>query len=315
MDRDAKIYIAGHKGLVGSAILRQLSKLGYQNLVTRTRKELDLTDPASVARFFSQERPEYVFLAAAKVGGILANSKYPAEFIHDNVLIQVNVIDAAHRAAARKVLILGSSCIYPKFAVQPISEGALLTGPLELTNQWYAVAKIAGIKAAQAYRSQYGCNFICAMPTNLYGPGDNFDLESSHVLPAMIRKFHEAKSTGASSVVVWGTGTPRREFLYADDLAEALLFLMENWNSEDIINVGTGKDISILELARLVGKVVGYRGEIALDPSKPDGTPRKVLDVNRIFNLGWRPSTPLRLGVEKTYEWYLNTCLSRAGTL
>jgi GDP-L-fucose synthase len=253
-----------------------------------------------------QERPQYVFLAAAKVGGIFANSAYPAEFIRDNLLIQVNVLDAAHRSGVNKLLVLGSSCIYPKLAPQPISESALLTGELEPTNQWYAVAKIAGIKTAQAYRRQYGCNFICAMPTNLYGPGDNFDLESSHVLPALIRKFHEAKLSSAPSVSVWGTGAPRREFLYVDDLADALCFLMDRWDSEDIINVGVGEDLTIRELAAVVQEVVGYTGEVVFDPTKPDGTPRKLLDVSRLLRLGWRARIPIREGIEKTYRYYVD---------
>jgi len=306
MDRAAKIYIAGHTGLVGSAIERRLRGLGHENIVTQTRKELDLTDASAVNRYFLQERPEYVFLAAAKVGGILANSAYPADFIRDNLLIQVNVLEAAHRAVAKKVLVLGSSCIYPKYAPQPLSENALLTGELEPTNQWYAVAKIAGIKTAQAYRRQYGCNFICVMPTNLYGPGDNFDLETSHVLPALMRKFHEAKNSGTPSVVVWGTGTPLREFLYVEDLADALYFLMERWDSEEIINVGAGEDLTIRELAILVGEVIGYSGEVVFDSTKPDGTPRKLLDTTRITNLGWRPSTKLREGIEKTYRWFVD---------
>jgi GDP-L-fucose synthase len=305
MDRAAKIYIAGHKGLVGSAILRRLYGLGYENILTRTREELDLTDPAAVSRYLSKERPEYVFLAAGKVGGILANTTYPVEFLRDNLLIQLNILEAAYRTAVKKVLVLGSSCIYPKYAPQPISEAALLTGELEPTNEWYAVAKIAGIKGAQAYRRQYGCNFICAMPTNLYGPGDNFNLETSHVLPALIRKFHEAKISGASSVVVWGSGTPKREFLYVDDLADALCFLMERWDSGEIINVGAGEDLPIRELAAIVGEVVGYSGEIAFDASKPDGTPRKLLDVSRLFKLGWRPTTPLFEGVKRTYDWFV----------
>jgi GDP-L-fucose synthase len=308
MDKCATIYVAGHTGLVGSAVLRRLRELGYEKILTQPHKNLDLTDTAAVKRYFLQERPEYVVLAAAKVGGILANSNYPVEFIRDNLFIQTNVLDAAHRAGTKKVLVLGSSCIYPKFAPQPIRENALLTSELEPTNQWYAVAKIAGIKTAQAYRRQYGCNFISAMPTNLYGPGDNFDLETSHVLPALIRKFHEAKNSGAPSVVVWGTGTPRREFLYIDDLADALCFLMENWDSEEIINVGVGEDMTIRELAGLIREVVGYPGEIIFDPSKPDGTPRKLLDIGRLINLGWRPSTPLPEGIEKTYRWFLDTC-------
>jgi GDP-L-fucose synthase len=305
MDKSASIYIAGHTGLVGSAILRHLCASGYTKIVTRTRNELDLRDPAAVSRAFSEFRPEYVFLAAAKVGGILANSQYPVEFMRDNLLIQANVLEAAYRTAAKKVLVLGSSCIYPKFAPQPISEDALLTGELEPTNQWYSVAKIAGIKLAQAYRRQYGCNFICVMPTNLYGPGDNFDLETSHVLPALIRKFHEARVSGAASVVVWGTGAPRREFLYVDDLADALGFLMERWDSEEIINVGVGEDLTIRQLADIVREVVGYSGDIAFDPSKPDGTPRKLLDVSRLNRLGWRATTPIRQGIEKSYRAYL----------
>jgi GDP-L-fucose synthase len=311
VDKNAKVYVAGHTGLVGSAILRRLRALGHQNVLTQTRQQLDLTDATAVSGYFSRERPEYVFLAAAKVGGILANSRYPVDFIRDNVLIQMNVLESAYRTNAKKVLVLGSSCIYPKYAPQPVNENALLTGELEPTNEWYAVAKITGIKAAQAYRRQYGCNFICAMPTNLYGPGDNFDLETSHVLPALIRKFHEARNCDAPSVVVWGTGTPRREFLYVDDLADALYFLMQRWDSEEIVNVGCGEDLTIGELARMVGEVVGYKGEIVFDSSKPDGTPRKLLDVSRITNLGWRPSTPLREGIEKTYLWFVNT---RAGT-
>jgi GDP-L-fucose synthase len=311
MDRSANIYVAGHTGLVGSAILRHLLASGYSNVITRTREVLDLRDPSAVNRAFSEMRPEYVFLAAAKVGGILANSTYPVEFIRDNLLIQVNILEAAHRSAAKKVLVLGSSCIYPKYAAQPISEDALLTGELEPTNQWYAVAKIAGIKLAQAYRQQYGCNYICVMPTNLYGPGDNFDLETSHVLPALIRKFHEAKCSGAASVVVWGTGTPRREFLYVDDLADALCFLMDRWDSDEIINVGVGEDVSIRQLADMVREVLGYAGGIVFDPSKPDGTPRKLLDVSRLLRLGWRAKTPLRQGIENAYRSYTETLSSR----
>jgi GDP-L-fucose synthase len=310
VDNCAKIYVAGHSGLVGSAVLRRLGALGYENVLTQTRQQLDLADGAAVSRYFLEERPQYVVLAAAKVGGILANSKYPVDFIRDNVLIEMNVLEAAYRTGTKKLLSLGSSCIYPKYASQPISENALLTGELEPTNEWYAVAKIAGIKAAQAYRRQYGCNFICAMPTNLYGPGDNFDLETSHVLPALIRKFHEAKNSGAPSVVVWGTGTPRREFLYVDDLADALCFLMERWDSEQIINIGAGEDLTIRELAGIVREVVGYSGEIVFDSSKPDGTPRKLLDVSRMTKLGWRPSVPLREGIEKTYRWFVDVSAS-----
>ena len=304
MDKASKIFVAGHRGLVGSAILRKLQAAGYTNLVTRTRAELDLRDQAAVNRFFEEERPEYVFLAAAKVGGILANSTYPADFIRDNLQIQTNVIDAAYRHGVKKLLFLGSSCIYPKYAPQPMKEEYLLTGPLEPTNEWYAVAKIAGIKMAQAYRRQYGFNAISLMPTNLYGPGDNFDLETSHVIPALIRKFHEAKVEGRPHVVVWGTGKPRREFLHVDDLADAALFLIENYDGEEIVNVGVGEDVSIRELAELIRDVVGFKGEIVFDTTKPDGTPRKLLDVSRLHALGWRASIPLRKGLEQTYAWY-----------
>ena len=305
MRKDAKIFVAGHRGLVGSAILRRLQASGFENLAVRARSELDLTDQRAVDGFFAAERPEYVFLAAAKVGGILANSTYPADFIRVNLQIQTNVIDAAYRHGVRKLLFLGSSCIYPRLAPQPMREEHLLTGPLEPTNEAYAIAKIAGIKMCQAYRRQYGFNAISLMPTNLYGPGDNFDLETSHVLPALIRKFHEAKVSGEREVVVWGTGTPRREFLHVDDLADAALFLMERYDSEEIINVGVGEDLSIRELAELVAEVVGYRGEITFDTSKPDGMPRKLLDVSRLFELGWRPRIPLREGIRQTYEWFV----------
>jgi len=300
-----RIFVAGHRGLVGSAIVRRLRAAGYEQLLLRTRQELDLTDTAAVRSFFDAERPDYVFLAAARVGGILANNTFPADFIRENLAIQLNVIDAAYRAGVRKLLFLGSSCIYPKYAPQPIKEEYLLTGALEPTNEAYAIAKIAGIKQCQAYHRQYGAKFISVMPTNLYGPGDNFDLETSHVLPALIRKFHEAKTTGAHEVTIWGTGKPRREFLYVDDLADACIFLMQNYDSPEIINVGTGKDISILELAHLVADVVGYSGEIVRDESKPDGTPRKLLDVSRITALGWKPKVSLREGIERTYAWYL----------
>ena len=305
MDKSSKIYVAGHRGLVGSAIMRRLRAEGYTKLVTRTRQELDLRDQAAVYRFFEEEQPEYVFLAAAKVGGILANSTYPADFIRDNLLIQTNVIDAAYRYGVKKLLFLGSSCIYPKYAPQPMKEEYLLTGLLEPTNEPYAVAKIAGIKMAQAYRRQYGFNAISLMPTNLYGPGDNFDLETSHVIPALIRKFHEGKVQGKPHVVVWGTGNPRREFLHVDDLADAAVFLMRHYDSDDIINVGVGEDISIRELAELIRDVVGYQGEIVFDSSKPDGTPRKLLDVSRLHALGWRARIPLREGLEQTYQWYI----------
>lgn len=307
MNRRSKIYVAGHRGLVGSAILRRLEKEDFSNLLKRTRGELDLTEPRDVDAFFEAERPEYVFMAAAKVGGIMANSTYPADFIRENLSIQLNVIDAAHRYGVKKLLLLGSSCIYPKFAPQPMKEEYLLTGELEPTNQPYAIAKIAGVELCKSYRRQHGSDFISVMPTNLYGRGDNFDLETSHVLPALIRKFHEARERGESEVEVWGTGTPRREFLHVDDLADACLYLMENYSGEAPINVGVGKDLSIAELASLVGEVVGYEGGIYYDTSKPDGTPRKLLDVSRLTDLGWRPKVPLREGLEQTYRWYLET--------
>jgi GDP-L-fucose synthase len=299
------VFVAGGRGLVGSAILRALSARGFEHVLAPPRAELDLRDAAAVRRFFAARNPAYVFMAAAKVGGILANDTYPADFIRDNLEIQTNVIDAAYRHGARKLLFLGSSCIYPRLAPQPIREDSLLTGPLEPTNEWYAVAKIAGIKMCQAYARQYGFNAISAMPTNLYGPGDNFDLQTSHVLPALLRKFHTAKTHGDPSVVVWGSGTPRREFLYVDDLADALCFLMERYDSPEIVNVGCGEDISIGDLARLVAKVVGYTGEIAFDRGKPDGTPRKLLDVSRCRALGWQARTPLEAGIEATYRWYV----------
>jgi GDP-L-fucose synthase len=283
---------------------------GYTNVVTRTHAELDLTDQQAVQNFFAQEGPAYVFLAAARVGGILANSSSPADFIRDNLMIQSNVIDAAYRHRVQKLLFLGSSCIYPKLAPQPLKEESLLTGPLEPTNEWYAVAKIAGIKMCQAYRRQYGFNAICLMPTNLYGPGDNFDLLTSHVLPALMRKFHECKVAGTSPVVIWGTGLPRREFLHVDDLADASLFLMRHYDAEEIINVGVGEDIRIRELAELIGEVVGYQGEITFDSSKPDGTPRKLLDVSRLRHVGWQPKIGLKEGISQTYQWYVQTSVS-----
>lgn len=300
----AKIYVAGHTGLVGSAVVRRLG--GAENVIVRTSSELDLVDQAAVQAFFKQERPEQVYLVAARVGGIHANNTYPAEFIYQNLMIEANVIDAAWRCGVKKLLFTGSSCIYPKLAPQPLREEHLLTGPLEPTNEWYAVAKIAGIKLCQAYRRQYGFNAICAMPTNLYGPGDNFDLQTSHVLPALIRKFHEAKTAAAPRVTVWGTGTPRREFLHVDDLADALVFLMDNYDSEEIINVGTGEDLTISELCELVREATGYQGEIVYDPAMPDGTPRKLMDVSRIRSLGWTPKTPLREGIASTYRWFLD---------
>ncbi|MCK8114086.1 GDP-L-fucose synthase [Anaerosoma tenue] len=305
MDKTSGIYIAGHRGLVGSAIVRRLEAAGYTNLITRTHSEVDLTDQAAVEAFFQAERPEYVFLAAAKVGGILANSTYPADFIRENLQIQTNVIHSAYRSGVKKLEFLGSSCIYPKLAPQPIKEEYLLTGPLEPTNEAYAIAKIAGIVMTNSYRRQHGFNGISLMPTNLYGPGDNYDLQSSHVLPALIRKFHEAKVRGEGEVVVWGTGAPLREFLHVDDLADAAVFLMENYDEEEIINVGVGEDISIGDLARLVAEVVGFEGEIVFDTSKPDGTPRKLLDVSRLFDMGWRPKFDLRSGIEDAYRWFV----------
>jgi len=297
------VYVAGHRGLVGSAICRRLQKEGTA-VVTASRDQVDLMSRSAVDAFFAGNEIEQVYLAAAKVGGIYANDAYPAEFIYDNLTIQTNVIDAAWRAGVKKLLFLGSSCIYPKQAPQPMTEDCLLTGPLEPTNEWYAIAKIAGIKMCQAYRKQYGFDAISAMPTNLYGPGDNFDLKTSHVLPALIRKFHEAKAAGANSVTVWGTGTPRREFLHVDDLADACVFLMRNYSASEIVNVGWGEDISILELAELVKNVVGYEGDIELDTSKPDGTPRKLLDTSRLSSLGWKPSIGLEEGIRGTHDWY-----------
>lgn len=312
MDSNSRIYVAGHRGLAGSAICRQLRAEGFQNLLTPTRDELDLTDQARVDAFFAAARPEYVFLAAAKVGGILANSMYPADFLVQNLAIQVNVIDAAWRHRAKKLLFLGSSCIYPKFAPQPLKEEYLLTGPLEPTNEAYAVAKIAGIKLAQSYRRQYGFPAICLMPANLYGPGDHFDLATAHVLPALMRKFHEAALNRDPEVVVWGSGEPRREFLHVDDLASAAVFLMRRYDSDQIINVGTGQDITIAELARGLATVTGFEGHIRFDTSKPDGTPRKLLDIGRITALGWRPSIPLSSGLSSTHQWYLETQLAPA---
>jgi GDP-L-fucose synthase len=305
MKKESKIYVAGHRGLVGSAIVRKLRQEGFTNLVLATSKELDLREQAAVRAFFAAERPEYVFLAAAKVGGILANNTFPADFIYQNLMIEANVIESARMYGVDKLLCLGSTCIYPKLAPQPLKEEYLLTGPLEPTNEWYAVAKIAGIKLCQAYQRQYGSKFISAMPTNLYGSEDNFDLESSHVMPALIRKFHEAKVANASSVTVWGSGKPLREFLHVDDCASACLFLMQHYDGEDIVNIGVGEDITIARLAEMVGAVVGYRGEIVYDSSKPDGTPRKLVDVSRINGLGWHASIELEEGIRSTYQWYL----------
>ena len=306
MDIESKIYVAGHRGMVGSAITQRLNDLGYKNIVSRTSKELDLTNQAAVNVFFESEKPDYVFLSAAKVGGILANDTYPAEFIRDNLLIQTNVIDAAYRNDVSKLLFLGSSCIYPKMANQPITEDQLLTGPLEPTNEWYAIAKIAGIKMCQAYRKQYGFNAISLMPTNLYGEGDNFHLENSHVIPALIRKFHDARQADASSVEVWGTGKAKREFIDVKDLAEAAVFLMLNYDEAEIVNVGTGVDVSIGELAELVKKVTDFNGEIVFDTSKPDGTPRKLLDVSKLHNLGWKENISLEDGLTNAYNWFLD---------
>ena len=305
MNEVDRIFVAGPRGLVGSAIVRRLRDDGYRDLLTPGSTQLDLRDQAAVEAFFRDERPAYVILAAAKVGGIHANNTYPADFIRDNLQIQTNVIDSAWRHGARKLCFLGSSCIYPRLAPQPIREDSLLTGPLEPTNEWYAVAKIAGIKMCQAYRRQYGFNAISLMPTNLYGPGDNFSLQNSHVLPALIRRFHEAKLRGDPEVLVWGTGTPRREFLHVDDLARAVVHLMRTYDGEDLVNVGCGSDVSIRELAELVAGVVGFAGRLGFDPSKPDGTPRKLLDVGRLEALGWRPSIGLREGLEQTYRWFL----------
>jgi GDP-L-fucose synthase len=301
----SKIFVAGHRGLAGSAIVRRLRSGGFTNLITRTRAELNLQDQAATHAFFAAERPEYVFLAAAKVGGILANSTYPAEFLYDNLAIQNNVIDAAYRNGATKLAFLGSSCIYPRMAPQPIHEDSLLTGPLEQTNEWYAIAKIAGIKMAQAYRKQYGFNAICVMPTNLYGPGDNFNLETSHVLPALMRKAHEAKLANARELVVWGSGTPLREFLHADDMADATVFLMQHYDEPEIVNAGTGTDVPIRELAGIVKRVTGFDGELRFDSTKPDGTPRKLLDVSRLKSLGWSARIPLEEGIADTYRWFL----------
>jgi GDP-L-fucose synthase len=300
----SRIYVAGHRGLVGSAVVRALRHRGHTNLLLRTHQELDLTDQAGVLQLLQAERPEAVVMAAARVGGIHANNSRPALFIRDNLVIQDNVIDAAYRSGVKKFVFLGSSCIYPKLCPQPIKEDYLLTGPLEPTNEWYAIAKIAGVKMCQAYRREYGFNAISLMPTNLYGPGDNFDLQNSHVLPALIRRFHEAKVRGEESVTVWGTGTPRREFLHVDDLADAVLYLLQGYDAEQIVNIGWGEDVTIRELAEIVVSAIGYKGKILFDPSKPDGTPRKLLDVTRLSELGWRPKVRLQQGIESTYAWF-----------
>jgi GDP-L-fucose synthase len=302
--KNSRIYVAGHRGLVGSAVVRALVARGCESLILRSRTEVDLTDQAAVRRFFETERPEAVIMAAARVGGIQANNSRPAEFIRDNLLIQDNVIDAAYRSGVAKFVFLGSSCIYPKLAPQPIKEEYLLTGPLEPTNEWYAIAKIAGVKMCQAYRREYGFGAISLMPTNLYGPGDNFDLNDSHVLPALIRRIHEAKLRGDENVCIWGTGAPRREFLHVDDLADAVLYLLDNYDEEGIVNIGWGEDVTIRELAELIVSVIDYRGRLTFDTTKPDGTPRKLLDVARLSGLGWRPKIPLKSGIASTYAWF-----------
>ncbi|MDX1685043.1 MAG: GDP-L-fucose synthase [Saprospiraceae bacterium] len=310
MEKDSKIYIAGHRGMVGSAIKRKLEGEGYNNFVERTSSELDLRDQQAVSEFFEKEAPDYVFLAAAKVGGIQANNTYRAEFLYDNLMIEANIINASYSSGVKKLMFLGSSCIYPKMAPQPLKEDYLLTGPLEPTNEPYAIAKIAGIKMCDAYRDQYGCNYISVMPTNLYGPNDNYDLENSHVLPALIRKFHTAKKENLSEVVMWGTGSPKREFLHVDDLADACFYLMKNYDEPGLVNIGTGEDISILDLAYLVKDIVGYEGNIVKDTSKPDGTPRKLMDVSKLHNAGWKHKIELRDGIRSVYDglkdepWY-----------
>ncbi|MBE7176678.1 MAG: GDP-L-fucose synthase [Mucilaginibacter polytrichastri] len=306
MEKNARIYIAGHRGMVGSAISRKLEKDGFTQLITRTSKELDLRDQAEVEAFFTTENPEYVFLAAAKVGGIVANNTYRADFLYENLAIQNNVIHQAYKTGVKKLMFLGSSCIYPKMAPQPLHEDALLTGPLEPTNEPYAIAKIAGIKMCEAYRDQYGCDFISVMPTNLYGYNDNYHPENSHVLPALIRRFHEAKESGAPEVTIWGSGTPKREFLFADDLADACVFLMKNYSEKGFLNIGTGEDLSIRDLAQLISSVIGYTGELTFDATKPDGTPRKLMDVSRLSALGWTYSTHLANGIKLAYEDFLS---------
>jgi GDP-L-fucose synthase len=301
MQKNARIYVAGHRGLVGSAIWRELERQGFTNLIGRTHAELELLDAAAVRKFYAEARPEFVFVAAARVGGILANNNHPAQFLYENLEVQNNLIHGAYEARVTKLLFLGSSCIYPKHAPQPLKEEYLLTGPLEPTNEWYAIAKIAGVKMCQAYRRQYGCNFISAMPTNMYGPNDHYDLQNSHVLPALVRKFHEAKANGAKEVVCWGSGEPRREFLYADDLGRACVFLMDNYDEEQFINVGFGSDVTIRELAETVQRIVGFTGEIIWDRSKPDGTPRKWMDSSRLLALGWKPQVTLEQGIALAY--------------
>jgi len=307
MNKEDKIFIAGHRGMVGSAITRKLEQEGYRNFLFRSSSEIDLRDQHAVNRLFEEEKPSYVFLAAARVGGILANNTYRADFIYDNIMIESNIIHASWKTGVKKLLFLGSSCIFPKLAPQPLKEEYLLTGELEVTNEPYAIAKIAGIKMCDAYRAQYGCNFISVMPTNLYGPNDNYDLSNSHVLPALIRKFHEAKLRNQPAVTIWGSGTPRREFLYADDLADACYFLMQQYNGEGFVNIGSGKDIQIQELARLIKKITGFGGDIQNDLSKPDGTPQKLLDISKITRMGWKPWTELEMGIKKVYGEYVKT--------
>lgn len=313
MNKQAKIYVAGHRGMVGSAIVRKLETLGYTSIITRTSKELDLRNQQAVADFFATEKPDYVFLAAAKVGGIVANNTYRAEFIYDNLMMESNIIHQSYVNGVQKLLFLGSSCIYPKMAPQPLKEEYLLSGYLEETNQPYAIAKIAGIELCDSYRAQYGCNFISAMPTNLYGPNDNYDLEKSHVLPAMLRKFITAKANDEATVTIWGSGTPRREFLHVDDLAEACLYLMENYNEKGLVNIGTGVDVTILELAQMVKEITGYQGEIVLDASKPDGTPRKLMDVSKINGFGWKARIDLYQGISMVYELVKNAPWNSSG--
>jgi GDP-L-fucose synthase len=304
LTQDSSIYVAGHRGLVGSAVARALGRQGYGNLLLRSHQDLELTDQAAVNEFFRRERPDVVIMAAARVGGIHANNSHPALFIRDNLAVQDNIIDAAHRFGATKLVFLGSSCIYPKLAPQPIKEEYLLTGALEPTNEWYAIAKIAGLKMCQAYRREFGFNAISLMPTNLYGPGDNFDIQSSHVLPALIRRFHEARERGDTAMSIWGTGTPRREFLHVDDLADAVVYLLETYDAEPIVNIGWGEDVTIRELAETVAEVAGFKGRLVFDSSKPDGTPRKLLDTSRLTSLGWKPKIKLRAGIEQTYAWF-----------
>lgn len=315
MSPDARVYVAGHRGLVGSALIRRLEQAGYSHLITRTSTELDLRDQSAVNRFFTEEKPEFVILAAARVGGILANNNYRADFIRDNLLIQTNVIDAAYRHGVQRLLFLGSSCIYPRECPQPMKEEYLLTGPLEPTNEPYAIAKIAGIKMCDSYNAQYGTKYLSVMPTNLYGPYDNFDLETSHVLPALIRKFHEAMQDGEESVIIWGTGSPRREFLHVDDLADACVFLLEETDATELLNIGTGEDITILALAEMIADIVGFQGNVQRDLTKPDGTPRKLLDISMLKKAGWLPQTKLFDGISDTYRWYCDIVKKQLITL